>query len=729
MFHPTIIQKTLEKWAAYPGNAPPEYHTAADVEQIVAHFNSIVEVDPVSENLVSTRDPDKHWRETLEPDEVRLIRNEMILCRADFQYWVSRYCFIKSDEDRVVRMQPWISQQIFLSILSEMQQEEISLMLIILKARQLGLSRLISLILLHAVLFQANTNAFLASSTEDKTGLLFDMLDFVLERVPFWMRPAEKYRRENKILELMNGSALTLQHGQQSTGIARGTTPTKAHISELSEFDEFKVSDLIDSALLRAMHDSPQTFLALESTARGMNNWWHDKWNSAKAGWPERRSRLRPLFLPWFVGGLYPKAHWLRAHPVPENYRETMLPWAAAHAEGAELYVRKTEYLYKRLGTNWEMPLEQIWYYECERDAAIRERRLNKFLQEMPSNDDEAFQSTSISVFDNETLTFYRDNSHGQELLGAYGLIGAPEIVNPRLQPPELLRNFNQPSITIRCDRATGYPIQFELVPLRFDGWSLESGTDKIYIWEMPVECETYGIGMDTSDGIEKDRTVLEGMRKGSINGPTKQVFEYASGKMNALDSWPFALALGTLYSVPDANKVIQQPRMAIECKGHGDMAQNIIRQMGWTNFHPWNDKQLDSRTQKLSQFHKIGVYTTSWFRDGMIELMVKMLRDGDIEICSPFFVQEMASLQGDQFVQSLKAGYGGYDDRIMSFGFILVSLYKWDAEYFRNAKIAAYSGKSPVGRPPAKRQYAQWCYNWQERSDEGIYHPSDYRQ
>jgi hypothetical protein len=724
MFHEKVINATLAGWSAQTGNFEPERHTLLEAERGVAHFEALIE--RTESGLVNLRDPAKDWRETLDADEVRYIRNERILCRSDFGYWVSRYCWIKSDEDRVVRMDPWISQQIFLSILSEMQFDETALMLIVLKARQLGLSRIISLIILHAVLFNANTNAFLASSTEDKTGLLFDMLDFVLERLPFWMRPAEKFRRENKFLELMNGSALTLQHGQQSTGIARGTTPTKAHISELSEFDEFKVSDLIDSALLRAMHDSPQTFLVLESTAKGMNNWWHDKWNSAKSGWPERRSRLRPLFLPWFVGGLYPKSHWLRAHPVPADYLSRMLPWAAAHAGMAEEYVHKTEYLWTRLGRDWRMPLAQVWYYECERDAAIRERRLNKFLQEMPANDDEAFQSTNISVFDHETLTFYRENAHREPLVGAYGLVGSADVLNPRLQPPELLRDARYESIPIHCDRATGYPLHFDLVPLRFDGWSLESGVDKIYLWELPVEGETYGLGMDTADGIDKDRTVLEGLRKGSLHGPTRQVFEYASGKMNALDSWPFALALGTLYSVPDESGRVQQPRMAIECKGHGDMAQNLIRMMGWQNFHPWNDKQLDSRQPRLAHYNKIGVYTTSWFRDGMIEMLVKMLRDGDIEICSPFFVKEMASLQGDEFVQALKAGHGGHDDRFMALGFILVSLYKWDVNYFRTRKIAAYSGRSPLERPPAPKQYAQWAWNYQERNDLGIYEPKE---
>ena len=348
------------------------------------------------------------------------------------------------------RFSPWRSQSIFLDIVAEMEDAQIALFLIILKARQLGISRIISLILLHRVIFYANRNAFLASSTEDKTRLLFDMLDFTLIRLPWWMRPGEKFRREGKLLELFNGSGVTLQHGQQGTGIARGTTPTVAHISELAEFDD--PSSLIDSSLLRAMHPSPSSFLGLEGTAEGINNWWHKKWKTQKALWPERRGRLRPLFLPWFVGGLYPKAADLRARPVPANYAETMLPWAKAHAEMAQEYVRSTDYLRKHLGSNWTMPLDQVWYYETERDAAIREGRLNKFLQEMPANDDEAFQSTNISVFDTETIVYYRDNAHKQPLVGCYGLRGPEEYLPARLQPSPLLVDHTKPAIPVIAD-------------------------------------------------------------------------------------------------------------------------------------------------------------------------------------------------------------------------------------------------------------------------------------
>ena len=268
------------------------------------------------------------------------------------------------------------------------------------------------------------------------------------------------------------------------------------------------------------------------------------------------------------------------------------------------------------------------------------------------------------------------------------------------------------------------YPIQFELVPLRFDGWSLEddsSAIDKFYLWEEPMPGYEYGLGIDTADGIGKDRSVIEVLRKGSIYGPPKQVGEFASSKMNALDSVPFALAIGTYFSLPNEHGELQQPRMAIECRGHGDQAQNMLRMLGWRNFHKWVDRQIDNRRLELNKFHKLGVFTNEWFRAGMIEMLTKMIRDGELEISSPFFVREMESLEGDEFSQSLRAGYGGNDDRFMALGFIIVSLYRFDIDRFKTARIAAYSGRAPVGRAPVK-QYARWVDGPQTRTDQGIY-------
>jgi hypothetical protein len=177
---------------------------------------------------------------------------------------------------------------------------------------------------------------------------------------------------------------------------------------------------------------------------------------------------------------------------------------------------------------------------------------------------------------------------------------------------------------------------------------------------------------------------------------------------------------------------------MAIECKGHGDLVQNVLRLMNWTNFHMWNDRKIDDRKVDLSQAHKMGVFTNFFFRRAMIEMIVRSLRDGEIEVCSPFFVKEMQSLEGDEYAQELRAGYGGHDDRIMSLGFILSSFYKWDPNYWRAAKIMAYSGRNPahaaydnsillgssgapgqsITRAQPSRQYASWAYGAQSNTD-----------
>ena len=163
---------------------------------------------------------------------------------------------------------------------------------------------------------------------------------------------------------------------------------------------------------------------------------------------------------------------------------------------------------------------------------------------------------------------------------------------------------------------------------------------------------------------------------------------------------------------------------MAIECRGQGDLPQNIIRMMGWSNFHPWNDRQIDNRKQALGTYNKIGVYTAGWFRDAVLSLLIKTLRDGEIEICSPWFVAEMQSLEGEDMVKKIQAGYGAHDDRIMSLAFVLASLVKFDADYYRSAKIAAYSGRTPVGQAPKAKRYGGWVYGAQERSDGGLYLP-----
>lgn len=709
MYHPQVVAAKIER-ALKAGKIAkaPEYHTPARVNEMIAHLESLINRDDEGRYLGMLR--------PLDAEEIAWVRNERFLCRIDCRYWLSRYVWIKSEEDRVVRFTPWPSQEIYLDVLGEHDLEGIAIMLQDLKARQLGISRVNTLVGLHRIVFYPHVSAVLASSTPDKTRKLAEMFLFPFNRLPWWMIPEIAYmqtgdiRVPGSLLDFAEkwGSGIDLQHGSQMTGIARGTTPTVAMISELCEFDDG--GELIDASLLRAMHDSEKTFMVLESTALGQYNWWHKKWLSSKAGWPERRSRLRPVFLPWFVGGLYPKEVWLRARPVPPNYIPA--PWVTEHAERARAFVEANPLLKKHLGAGWQMPIEQMWYYEVERGEAIREGRLSQFLQEMPASDDEAFQSTNISVFSTEVITHYRDQASARNPLGVYGLEGPQNILHPRFQPHHTLIDPNRPPIHVRYDWGTSAPIPFTFRPLRWEGYPTDSGLDKVYIYEMPEGGEIYGFGYDTGDGIEKDRTVVEGLRKGTPWSKAGQIVDFASSKLNALDGLPFLMAIGSLYSVRNDEGVRVQPRMAIECKGNGDQTQLKLQLQGWHNFHPW--QKPDNRRIERNKYHKIGIFTNTWFRTGMLEYLIKMLRDDELDIASPFFVAEMQSLEGDDFRQSLKAAHGGHDDRVMALGFVIISLY----QYERTREIA--KAKAPPKPDYGRRMYARWSPGAQERDDYG---------
>jgi hypothetical protein len=712
VYHPRIVEAKIDqalKLGRIP--QPPTYHSRGEVDEMIARLESIVNRDEEGRFLGQLR--------PLDVEEIQWIRNERFLCRVDFRYWVSRYIWIKNEEDRIVRFIPWPSQDIYLDVLAENDLERIAIMLQVLKARQLGISRVNNLAGLHRVTFFKHINAVLASSTPDKTRKLAEMFLFPFDRLPWWMVPQISYIQDTDNLRVPAplidfvkkwGSGVDLQHGSQITGLARGTTPTVSCISELCEFADG--GELIDASLLRSMHDSIQTFLVLESTALGQYNWWHKKWLSSKAGWPERRSRLRPVFLPWFVGGLYPKEVWLRARPVPTNYIPE--PWVIEHAERARAYVQANTLLTKHLGSGWQMPTEQLWYYEVERGEAMREGRLSAFLQEMPASDDEAFQSTNISVFSTEVITLYRDLTGKRNPVGVYGLEGPSNLIHPRFTPHHTLFDVNRPPIHLKYTWGMGNPVPFTLRPLRWEGWPNDSGLDKIYIWEMPEDGEIYGWGYDTSDGIEKDRTTAECLRKGSPWRKAAQVAEFCSGKLNALDGLPFLMALGQLYSVRNTEGVLSQPRMAIECKGNGDQTQLKLQLLGWHNFHPWI--KPDNRHIDRNKYHKIGVFTNTWFRAGMLEYLIKMLRDDEIEIWSPEFVKEMQGLEGDDFRQSLKAAHGGHDDRIMALGFVIISLY----QYERNRDVAKVTGPRPAVRGQ-QRVYARWSPGAQEIDSYGL--------
>jgi hypothetical protein len=212
-----------------------------------------------------------------------------------------------------------------------------------------------------------------------------------------------------------------------------------------------------------------------------------------------------------------------------------------------------------------------------------------------------------------------------------------------------------------------------KLVPLRWNGAAGFDPLGKLLIWRDWEPGYIYANGIDTAYGIGKDRSVIETLRKGTLERNDEQVAEFASPAVNAADLAPIAYIVGSLYSSIE-NGYVKQCHQAIEVQANGEITQLQLRKMGWKEFHHW--VRYDRRRINPKKADRLGWATVSWSRALLMSWCIKYLRDGWVDINSPWFVEEMQALVQDDYQQQLKAEYGEYDDRFMAFGIALVHLH-----------------------------------------------------
>jgi len=661
MYSRKVIDRRLNKLESKWGFAPV-YHTTQEVTSAIAHINTFL-------------NEDGDLMKPLGPDEQKWIQNENGICQIDFRYFYTRYATVMHWDGHSIVHQPKMSvaQNMLVDIWGENEELKIAIAHQILKARQLYSSTTIIHAILHRVNFWPDVNALIASSDPDKSTKLATMAELTYNHMPFWMQ-AQLTAPSRIGISMTFGnqnSAISIQHGNQFSGIARGTTPGVVMVSELPDWSD--PENMIDAALLKAMHPSPWMFFQEESTAAEMGDWWHETWTANVEGWPNHKTIIRPVFLPWYIGtDIYPSEADRAVRPVSEGWHPLDITYK--HAERCAADVKASDYLTKYLGKNWKMPKEQMWYWECEYIAAKKKKGLAQFYSELCANANDAFQSKSISVFDIDTITIYQEFRNPPKAV--YGFEGID--ISDRLKPVAHEIDTEKPPLEIYPAWNIQHPTNpVRLVPLKWQGDSEDDGLDKLYIWHWPDPACIYGLGVDLGDGIGLDRTVVEIIRKISFRERAAQCAEFASGYINSLDLWPISLAIGTLYSVHRDGE-FHQPKAVIECRGNGDNTQLQMKLRGWMKFHLWT--RLDNRKATAHlQSQKIGWYTNVWSRAQMMDWVVKFLRDELIEINSPWFIKEMRTLSRDESRQSFRAERGYHDDRITTMAQLLHSLHSFE--------------------------------------------------
>lgn len=286
--------------------------------------------------------------------------------------YIENYLKIVNKEGKLVPLKFNYAQQILYDTIKKLRAENKLIRIIILKARQLGLSTVTGGIFNSNTLLNFNVKTGIITHKSDATSNLFNMYKIMYQNLPEQLKPELLNDNQNTLVfnnekgTGLNSSIKCMTAG--SAGVGRSTTYQQLHMSEYAFWPGNKKDTYL--GLVQTVPATPDSMIIIESTPNGYDD-FKDKWDDAVAG----KSDFVPLFFPWYIN--------------PE-YKMTY--------SGFELTEDELEI--KEL---YNLSNEQItWRRWCIKNNCSND--LDQFKQEYPSCPEEAFLSTGKCVFPKEIV-------------------------------------------------------------------------------------------------------------------------------------------------------------------------------------------------------------------------------------------------------------------------------------------------------------------------------------
>lgn len=240
--------------------------------------------------------------------------------------------------------------------------------ILVLKARQLGISTISSAICFCWVFIHKNSNGLVVAHENETSQSIFEKSQTYWEHGP-WHNIYDTERATVKQLKWNNGSALRIATAR-NLGAGRGRTIQALHTTECAQYVD---PQTLMVGLRQTLPKRHGTIEIVESTANGIGDWFHHQWQLAEEG----ESNYVPLFFPW------------QKHP--EYRMHTTLC--------TKLELDDEERRLLDLGASYE-------HLEWRRDTLINDCNNDDdyFRQEYPATPIEAFIASGSNLFDLRAL-------------------------------------------------------------------------------------------------------------------------------------------------------------------------------------------------------------------------------------------------------------------------------------------------------------------------------------
>jgi hypothetical protein len=285
----------------------------------------------------------------------------------DFAFYAEHCIRIRTKEGQIAPLVLNEVQRRFLGDVLDQWRATGRVRMVVLKARQQGLSTVISAFGYWWLSQHSAQKGLVMAHEAESTTTLFDMYQRTHDNVPAWVKPSTKYSSRTELVfkELDSGLRVATAGGR---GVARGETLTFQHLSEVG-FWPVSFAEANFNGLSQAVPNTDNTFAFIESTANGLTGKFATLWEGAVKG----ENEFTPFFSGWFESSEY-------REPVPADFRRSP-------AEDI-------------LAERFNLTNDQLYW----RRRKIGSSGQELFQQEYPATPEEAFLSTGRPVFNPEDI-------------------------------------------------------------------------------------------------------------------------------------------------------------------------------------------------------------------------------------------------------------------------------------------------------------------------------------
>lgn len=286
--------------------------------------------------------------------------------------YIEKFIKIVNKDGELVSLRFNYAQNKLYDVIKKQTKENKPVRIIILKARQMGISTCVEAILNTNTMLNFNMKTGIITHQSSATANLFKMSKIMYQSLPNKIKPQVLKDNQNELVfnntdnTGLNSELKCMTAG--SSGVGRSDTYKQLHLSEYAFWPGDKKATL--NGLLQAVPNTPNSIVIIESTANGFEH-FKELWDDAVEG----NSDFIPVFFPWFK--------------MPE-YR--------MQYDGFSLTEEEEEL--KRI---YDLDNEQLsWRRWCIKNNCSND--IDMFKQEYPSNPEEAFLSTGKCLFNKEQV-------------------------------------------------------------------------------------------------------------------------------------------------------------------------------------------------------------------------------------------------------------------------------------------------------------------------------------